>query len=91
MIDISDQRWARFAAIGVLLAALGLSACGRKGPLDPPPSAAVPGQSSLQPDPVDPTQPGRPAPLVGVTADGKAVAPPPTGRRQPFILDRLVE
>jgi predicted small lipoprotein YifL len=33
--------FARLAMIGALAAALGLTACGRKGPLDPPPSAAV--------------------------------------------------
>lgn len=37
----------RFAAIGLLGLALGLSACGRKGPLDAPPGglSAVPGGS----------------------------------------------
>ncbi len=92
MIDIFDQRWTRFAAIGVLVAALGLSACGRKGPLDPPPSAAMPAQSSLQPAaPADPTLAGGPPPVAGVGPDGKALAPPPSGNRQPFILDWLVE
>ena len=28
--------------LGALVAALGLAACGRKGPLDPPPASAVP-------------------------------------------------
>jgi len=32
----------RLAFIGLLAAALGLAACGRKGPLDPPPSAQAP-------------------------------------------------
>ena len=41
VIVISKQNWARVAAVGALVAALGLSACGRKGPLDPPPSAAA--------------------------------------------------
>ena len=86
MSELSDQRWARLAAIGVLVAALGLSACGRKGPLDPPPSATISqsgqgapaGAAELAPD------------QIGVGPDGKAVAPPPSGR-QPFILDWLVD
>ncbi len=90
MIDISSQQWARFAAIGVLVAALGLSACGRKGPLDPPPGAAAPApQSSLDGAPA-PTG-GGPRQSGGVTAEGKAVAPPPSGRNEPFILDWLIQ
>jgi len=34
-----DRLFFRLALIGVLAASLGLAACGRKGPLDPPPSA----------------------------------------------------
>jgi predicted small lipoprotein YifL len=33
----------RLALIGALAASLGLAACGRKGPLDPPPSATLAG------------------------------------------------
>jgi predicted small lipoprotein YifL len=36
--------FARLALIGVLAAALGLAACGRKGPLDPPPGASLEGE-----------------------------------------------
>jgi hypothetical protein len=32
------------ALIGLLAAALGLTACGRKGPLDPPPGASLEGE-----------------------------------------------
>jgi predicted small lipoprotein YifL len=85
LIQFSDQRWARIAAVGALVAALGLSACGRKGPLDPPPSAAAPVQHGG--DPVVGAAPSQ----IGVARDGKAVAPPPSGSRQPFILDWLVE
>ncbi len=34
----------RLALIGALAAALGLAACGRKGPLDPPPGASLVGE-----------------------------------------------
>jgi predicted small lipoprotein YifL len=86
VIVISRQNLARVAAIGALVAALGLSACGRKGPLDPPPSAT---HSAAAPDGSQKSDlPGR---QVGVGSDGKAVAPPPTGQNRPFILDWLVE
>jgi predicted small lipoprotein YifL len=40
---LSDLPLCRIAAIGALIAALGLAGCGRKGGLDPPPGAAVSG------------------------------------------------
>jgi predicted small lipoprotein YifL len=83
---LSNRKWARLAAVGALVAALGLSACGRKGPLDPPPSAAAPVQHSGEPG-----SPQLASPQMGVGSDGKAVAPPPSGSRQRFILDWLVE
>jgi predicted small lipoprotein YifL len=86
VIQLSDQRWARIAAVGALVAALVLSACGRKGPLDPPPSAGSM-QHSEQPGPVA----GSPDPQMGIGRDGKAMAPPPSGQNRPFILDWLVE
>jgi predicted small lipoprotein YifL len=91
VIEFSDQRWARLAAVGALVAALGLSACGRKGPLDPPPSASA--QHSAQAAPAGPAILGSPQPGagVGVGRDGKAAAPPPSGENRPFILDWLVE
>ena len=33
----------RLALIGALIASLGVAACGRKGPLDPPPGASLEG------------------------------------------------
>jgi predicted small lipoprotein YifL len=35
----TDRLFSRLALIGALAAAFALGACGRKGPLDPPPSA----------------------------------------------------
>ena len=90
MIVISKQNWARVAAVGALVAALGLSACGRKGPLDPPPSAAS--HSAQAPAPDGAPQSGPPGQQqIGVGSSGKAVAPPPSGQNRPFILDWLVE
>jgi predicted small lipoprotein YifL len=39
-MSFRDRTLSRLALIGVLAAALGVAACGRKGPLDLPPSAA---------------------------------------------------
>jgi predicted small lipoprotein YifL len=39
----SQSTFGRLALIGVLAAALGLTACGRKGLLDPPPGASLEG------------------------------------------------
>jgi predicted small lipoprotein YifL len=86
VIDFSVQRWARFAAVAAVGAALGLSACGRKGPLDLPPGAA----HTAQPAPEVPVS-GKAEPRAGLTRDGKAVAPPPSGDNRPFILDWLVQ
>jgi predicted small lipoprotein YifL len=89
VIDISAQRWARIAAVAAVAATLGLSGCGRKGPLDLPPGAA---QHSAQPTPTsEPLVSGAAEPQAGLTRDGKAVAPPPRGDNRPFILDWLVQ
>jgi predicted small lipoprotein YifL len=89
LIDFSVHGWARFAAVGVLVAAFALStsACGRKGPLDPPPGAA----QYSQPAPAGSAGLAPADGQVGVDRDGKAIAPPPSKQRQPFILDWLVE
>jgi predicted small lipoprotein YifL len=53
----------RLTALAVLVLALGLGACGRKGPLDPPPGASA---AAPPPAPEDVlkfgTPPGGPAP-----------------------------
>ena len=87
MSKFFGQNWARLAAVGVIAAALGLSACGRKGPLDPPAYAAAPEDTQAAPAAADTRRDG----LVGVTRDGKAVAPSRTKDNRPFILDWLVE
>ncbi len=57
----------------LLALGVGLSACGRKGPLDPPPSAAA------GPAPTD----------LDVDASGRPIAPPGQKRRIPLdaLLD----
>jgi predicted small lipoprotein YifL len=57
----------------VALLALGLLACGRKGPLDPPPASLA----------------GTPPPALETDAEGRPLAPPGERRRLPidFLLD----
>ena len=64
MSSSSDLRLARIAAIGALVAALGLAGCGRKGGLDPPPGATAADTSVSRPDL---------EPAIG--PDGKVIAP----------------
>ena len=78
---MSNRALTRIAAIGVLVAALGLAGCGRKGGLDLPPAAAT----------SDATVPGAgPRQGSALGSDGKPVAPA-TGPKTPTILDWLVE
>jgi predicted small lipoprotein YifL len=79
VIQSSSRALARAAVFGAMAAALALTGCGRKGPLDLPPSAAI-----SEPGPADPRQGSTVGP------DGKPVAPR-TGPNRPTILDWLVE
>ena len=78
MIQSSNGALARMAIIGAMVAALALTGCGRKGPLDLPPAAAI-----SEPGVGEPKQ-------ASVGPDGKPVAPR-TGPNRPTILDWLVE
>jgi predicted small lipoprotein YifL len=64
LTSLSDLRLARIGAIGVLVAALGLVGCGRKGGLDPPPGATAADTSVSRPDL---------EPAIG--PDGRVIAP----------------
>jgi predicted small lipoprotein YifL len=91
-----DRPFLRLALIGVAVASLGLAACGRKGPLDPPPAASVAGEPQANAQPA----PGIAAPMVspiggqsksdnpGVGPDGKAQAP--AGPNKRIFLDGLL-
>ena len=73
---LCDRPFSRVALIGVLVAVLGLAACGRKGPLDPPPGASLAG---------DQTVPGsnvKYPPMLG--PDGKPLAPGGPNKRIPL-------
>jgi len=72
-----DRRpFLRIALIGALVASFGLAACGRKGPLDPPPSASVAGEQAA---PVD-AQPNR----GSIGPDGRPIAPGMPDKRIPL-------
>jgi predicted small lipoprotein YifL len=69
----------RYAVLGALVAALGLTACGRKAGLDPPPAAAaIPdGETTVSVQP-------------GVGPDGQPIAPA-TGPKRRIFLDWLLD
>jgi predicted small lipoprotein YifL len=73
----SDRPVLRLALIGALVASIGLSACGRKGPLDPPPGASLAGQQ-ITPEDID----TRDKPVIG--RDGKPIAPAGQNKRIPL-------
>jgi predicted small lipoprotein YifL len=88
-----DRPLFRFALIGLAAASLGLTACGRKGPLDPPPGASLAGEQSTTPNPMS-------NPLVapigghakegdgGMRPDGHPLAP--KGQKKDIPLDVLL-
>jgi predicted small lipoprotein YifL len=75
---ICDRPYLRLVLIGALAASLGLAACGRKGPLDPPPAASLAGNKDAG---VSGTQPA-------IDPGGRPHAPPGPNRRIP--LDALL-
>jgi predicted small lipoprotein YifL len=92
LIRFDNRTALRLAAFAALAAALALGGCGRKGPLDPPPSAAIapaPEGPSLG-EPNDPALTGsyRRAPTATVTAQPTGPLPPD---KRSFILDSLIK
>ncbi|MDQ2953890.1 MAG: lipoprotein [Pseudomonadota bacterium] len=86
----------RLAVIGALIAALGISACGRKGALDPPPSAAI------EPDLAAPAErsPGALTPRAALhepdgigsaTTIRRGLAPTPRGPDKRLPIDILLD
>src|SRR6185437_13783531 len=70
-----DLPFLRLALIGTFVASLGLAACGRKGPLDPPPASLVNGEK---------VAPGN----AGIDANGLPQAP--KGPNKHIPLDVLL-
>ena len=70
-------RFLRLALIGALAASFALAACGRKGPLDPPPSASVAGAQASAGRSAASVHSREQAAPIG--PDGKTVAPGSAG------------
>jgi len=81
----SDRLFIRVALIGAISASLGLTACGRKGPLDPPPGASLAGAQGV-PAGEETKEQRDSRPVLGV--DGKPIAP--GGKNRPIPLDVLL-
>ena len=83
----------RLGLVLVLGAGLALAACGRKGPLEAPPSAALPPQAQVQPQSA-PQPP--PDPSLAAVLPEAAPAPPPSPslaappRQSSTLLDWLL-
>jgi predicted small lipoprotein YifL len=96
LILFRETHLVRLAAVGLLAAALGLSACGRKGPLDPPPGAAVQKREAPAaelagaPKATVVDSRGRAVELKRKTGRGP-VAAAPTGQQPDFFLDWLLD
>lgn len=84
----------RLALIGLLAAALGLAACGRKGPLDPPPGASLEGVAQpnapglISNKGVQPIGSQSDDDYTGVDENGRARAPQGPKKRIP--LDNIL-
>lgn len=77
-----------WAIIVLSLTALALAGCGRKGPLDLPPTASSASTANVAP----PTDTETEAPSVFNPTYGADAAPAATkGRKKPFILDPLLD
>ena len=94
MSRVFDRPFMRLAVIGALAASLALAACGRKGPLDPPPGASLDGVAQAnRPDLM--SNPVR-IPIGGQTQNGDSGVGPngeplaPKGPKKQIPLDVLL-
>ena len=80
------MRWA-LILLGTI--ALTLGGCGRKGPLDLPPSATAEQRANAVPDPNVPQQANQPN-LFNPNAQTDALPTAGKGPKRPFVLDPLL-
>jgi predicted small lipoprotein YifL len=90
---VVKPRFAHIAVIGVLAAAFALAGCGRKGPLDPPPGAAVsqpakPANTGFGLSPM--ATEAAPATPASFDSQGKPVAPANAPKKR-LPMDWLIE
>ena len=78
----------RLALIGALAASLGLAACGRKGPLDPPPGASLEGEPQANMPDLMSSSRGAPRATTEVGPDGQPLQP--KGPKKRILLDGLL-
>jgi predicted small lipoprotein YifL len=88
-----DSLFLRFAMTAALAASLGVAACGRKGPLDPPPGSSLegvrqPDMPSLISTPATPIGGQAKDGEAGVGTDGRPVAA--KGPKKQIPLDVLL-
>jgi predicted small lipoprotein YifL len=88
-----DRPFFRLALIGLAVASIALTACGRKGPLDPPPGASLAGEQQAETNSMsNPIA----APIGGQTKYGDAGVGPdgrplaPKGPKKQIPLDVLL-
>lgn len=95
MSPMTSRPILRLAAIGVVLAALGLAGCGRKGPLDPPPSASAAPTAPAATGPMSPMGTSlfgdnTASPASVETQPGTDGQPVPKGQKRSLPLDVLL-
>lgn len=96
---VSHISWSKLAAVGLILSACALGGCGRKGPLDLPPGAALtPSQAQVE---SGEAQTYRSQASPGSSADETLFAPSgsqggrqmvaPRGEKKRIILDPILD
>lgn len=94
-----DRRLVRLAVIGAAVGALALGGCGRKGALDPPPSASISNNQPVAPPPPSLGEQSDPGFLTGLSSprEPPPQAAPPAGsaaqtaEKKGFLLDWLLK
>lgn len=86
-----DRPLLRIALIGALTATLGLAACGRKGPLDPPPGASLEGEAKpAQSNSPSLLNPVAVQPMGGSAGGSRDAMETPKGPKKSIPLDVLL-
>ncbi len=80
---------ARLAVVATALA-VGLSACGRRGPLEPPPGAADVAKPDKLSQEAESETPGVKTLTPSITPAGSRKSKPITAPDRPFILDKIL-